>query len=87
MPYIKKAARVPYDPHIEALVSLLKSNNASAGDLNYIISRITKGLFEANLSYAEANKLIGVLECVKQELYRRAIAPYEDRKIQEHGDI
>jgi hypothetical protein len=87
MPYIKKDARVPYDPHIEALLSLLKSNQAPAGDINYIVSRIVKGLFEANRSYTEANKLMGVLECVKQELYRRAISPYEDRKIQENGDI
>lgn len=87
MPYIKPAARVPYDPHIEELIRLLQASQVPAGDVNYIVSRIAKRLFEANPSYAEANKLIGVLECVKQELYRRAIARYEDRKIQENGDI
>jgi hypothetical protein len=31
--------------------------------------------------------VVGVLEAVKMEFYRRAVAPYEDRKIQEHGDV
>jgi len=31
--------------------------------------------------------MIGVLECVKQEFYRRKVAPYEDIKIIENGDI
>lgn len=34
--------------------------------------------------YAEA---LGALEATKLELYRRAIAPYEDRKIEENGDV
>ncbi len=87
MPYIKKEARTPYDPHIETMTRLLKANGAAAGEINYVFSRIVKGLFESNRSYTEANKLIGVLECVKQELYRRGVAVYEDEKIRENGDI
>ena len=34
--------------------------------------------------YADA---IAALECAKLELYRRLLAPYEDRKIQENGDV
>ena len=39
------------------------------------------------LNYANANKLMGVLECSKLELYRRLIAPYEDTKVNENGDV
>jgi len=30
---------------------------------------------------------MGVLECVKQEFYRRRAVPYEEEKIEENGDI
>jgi len=30
---------------------------------------------------------MGALECAKQELYRRLIAPYEDQKLAGSGDI
>ena len=32
-------------------------------------------------------EVLGVLECVKLELYRRVAAPYEDKKCQENGDV
>jgi hypothetical protein len=31
--------------------------------------------------------LVGVLECAKQELYRRILIPYEDAKIELNGDV
>ncbi|MDD2711237.1 MAG: hypothetical protein PHV34_24945 [Verrucomicrobiae bacterium] len=87
MPYIKPENRKPYDPLINELVAELKKHGSQAGDLNYVFSRVAKALLQANLRYDEANKLIGAIECVKLELYRRAIAPYEDGKIVENGDI
>jgi hypothetical protein len=33
------------------------------------------------------NDIIGVLEAAKTEFYRRIIAPYEDIKIQDNGDM
>ncbi len=87
MPYIRKQARTRYDRQIDALTRLLLKDKAPAGEINYVFSRILKGLFEANRSYTEANKLVGVLECVKLEIYRRSIVPYEDEKILENGDI
>jgi len=41
----------------------------------------------ASWSYAELNEVIGVLECAKQELYRRVVAPYEDGKAKINGDV
>ena len=37
--------------------------------------------------YRDFNAAIGVLECAKLELYRRAAATYEDAKLAEHGDV
>jgi len=37
--------------------------------------------------YKRYNKAMGVLECIKQEFYRRVISKYEDQKIEENGDV
>ena len=39
------------------------------------------------VSYSFLNDFIGVLECVKLELYRRVATPYEEDKRQENGDV
>jgi hypothetical protein len=60
---------------------------ACVGEVNYVISSIIWELFKYKRSYTIGNNLIGVLECVKQEFYRRQLAPYEDKKIKENGDL
>ena len=60
------------------------------GTLNYIITRLCDYWcrdFEGESNYDKYNGVIGVLECVKQELYRRQIAPYEDKKCEQNGDV
>ena len=37
--------------------------------------------------YAVYNELIGALECAKLELYRKRVAPYEEEKIAENGEV
>ena len=37
--------------------------------------------------YADYRDFIGELEMAKLEIYRRKIAPYEDKKIIENGDV
>jgi hypothetical protein len=46
-----------------------------------------KYLDNVNKSYFSYNEVVGVLECVKLEMYRRLVAPYEDRKCKENGDV
>jgi hypothetical protein len=93
MPYIKKQNRKPFDELVVQLVDkLLDSkekggNEANVGDVNYVISSIIWTLFNTKKSYTTGNNLMGVLECVKQEFYRRQLAPYEDEKIKENGDL
>jgi hypothetical protein len=58
------------------------------GELNYIISAMVADLLENfGLNYSNGNKLMGVLECAKLELYRRVLAPYENQKVIDNGDV
>lgn len=58
------------------------------GELNYMLTRTINDYFaNAILDYETYNSAIGALECAKLELYRRLIAPYEDTKIRENGDV
>jgi hypothetical protein len=86
MPYIKDADRTQYKKSIEKLAELVTAN-PSPGELNYILSKLLWTIFDKKPSYTLGNNLMGVLECVKVEFYRRKLAPYEDAKIQENGDI
>ena len=80
MPYIPKQDREQFD------VSGL--NPQTPGELNYVISQLSaQYLQHKGLGYTNCNEIIGVLDCVKQEFYRRITAPYEDIKINENGDI
>ena len=38
-------------------------------------------------NYEDYRNFIGELESAKLEIYRRLVAPYEDKKIKENGDV
>lgn len=60
----------------------------NAGELNYRITQEADRFLHAHgLRYENINTVIGVLEAVKLELYRRVAAAYEDEKILENGDV
>lgn len=84
MPYIKQSNRFKFDDILE---HLSEHKNITAGELNYLISSLVWAIFKDNRSYSKANELMGVLECVKQEFYRRQVVPYEEEKVLENGDI
>jgi hypothetical protein len=76
MPYIRPDLRnteTPYD----------------AGTLNFMLTKMCLAycLNKDRISYALFNEVIGVLECVKHEFYRRAVVPYEIQKMTENGDV
>jgi hypothetical protein len=84
VPYIAPKRRSAWNVPIKKIVY----NLSGSGDLNYVVSRIVAGFIRSrDPSYDRINAAIGALECVKQELYRRLAAPYEDTKIAENGDI
>ena len=60
----------------------------SVGTLNYAITDLCVKYLERNtLSYEHLNAVVGVLECAKQEFYRRMAVPYEEKKKEENGDV
>jgi hypothetical protein len=91
MPYIKKEDRKKIDKEIKNLVEKLTNHGCDldpkVGNVNYVLSSIIWMLFDNKPSYTNGNNLIGVLECVKQEFYRRKLAKLEDQKITENGDL
>jgi hypothetical protein len=77
MPYIKQE-------HRERVADGVGPFNS--GELNYTITKLCID-YLVERDYDEFNEVVGVLECVKQEFYRRMVAPYEDKKIEENGDV
>ncbi len=84
MPYIKKERRIRFDPLIAPIAEELDTE----GELNYVITMLVLHyISKKGISYGTYNAAVGVLECAKQELYRRWVATYEDKKIKENGDV
>jgi hypothetical protein len=79
MPYIKQEDRKRIDIH-----GRFPSNE---GELNYLITRLVKQYWDEDPRYRTIADITGVLENVKQEFYRRIAVPYEDKKIEENGDV
>ena len=84
MPYITPQER---EWIYQMLLNFWGKYNLTPGQLNYMITSILIDQYKENESYTKFNELIGVLECVKQELYRRVVIPYEDRKKEQNGDV
>jgi len=89
MPYVDGETRRRLDPPLEALSAVLAADgvHGGEGELNYAITRLLAAALGPAPRYRDFNAAIGVLECAKLELYRRAAAPYEDSKRREHGDV
>lgn len=91
MPYIPKGRRALLDRPIirlqQAIDDVIADNEAddvANGVMNYVI---TKLLRPSELSYNRIVAVLGTLEAVKLEFYRRLAAPYEDHKIKKNGDV
>ena len=79
MPYIYKILR-------KALEEGKVPENA--GELNYQLTyHILKYLGRKVESYQTYNDVLGVLSAIPHELYRRKISKYEEKKINENGDV
>jgi hypothetical protein len=86
MPYIKKILQEKWDPIVKTLQANLWK--ATIGEVNFLFTKICKWFIDHNgENYENYDMLIGALECAKLELYRRKVAIYEDKKIQENGDV
>lgn len=80
MPYIKQEDRekLALDEYVPG----------TPGTLNYQITMLLREYVTyRKLSYQTINDIIGALEGAKAEFQRRVVAPYEDQKIAENGDV
>ncbi len=89
MPYIPKYLRHNLDKHLNKITAQLQNRDEEtlAGELNYCFSRIAWDLFKKRRKYARINTINGAFISAQQEFARRKVAPYEDEKIQENGDL
>ena len=92
MPYIVSTKRAVLDKTISTLhhqlveLELDHATNNFEGNLNYTITKLLS-LCYSSPSYRELNDVVGVLECIKLEYYRKVGAPYEDNKEFENGPV
>lgn len=83
MPYIKQEDR---EPAMNYACCFPRPRNA--GELNYVLTVLVHEYWANNgQNYQAFNDILGALEGCKLELYRRKVAPYEDTKIEENGDV
>ena len=83
MPYIASKDRPKYQKTLNKIDSI-----KSPGELNYILTEVCKRYMEERSeNYQTFNDIVGALECCKQEFYARVVAPYEEQKIKENGDV
>lgn len=77
MPYIdpsdrNRASHAPHTP----------------GELNFALTTLLHGYLQRKgLNYTHINDCLGALEGAKLEFNRRIVAPYEDGKIAQNGDL
>ncbi len=90
MPYIKQVSRPP----LKSMAERVGRWGLDVGEMNYLISAIMHEWVKRfpllpEPRYKDYNEAIGVLECVKLELYsdRGPIGPYEAKKKEENGAV
>jgi hypothetical protein len=91
MPYITKEDRHALNESIDGLAIAIKATcdnepTAQAGVLNYACTRLALALYPKR-KYWQLALVVGVFVTVVLEYYRRWVAPYEDQKIAQNGDV
>ena len=94
MPYITQEQRAKWDQFLAPIIAHMREQEfneqhfPSVGELNYLMTRLAIEYTNVvGSSYTTFNSVIGAFECAKQEYYRRSVAPYEDQKIKQNGDV
>jgi len=83
MPYIPDKHRRFADGAVYAIMNVLRVLGCK-GTLNYILFKVAKHTCK---SYGDWSRFIAELECCKLEVYRRQLGLYENKKIEENGDV
>lgn len=81
MPYIPQLDRVALTPVSERVPT-------STGELNFQISLLLESYIRHNgKSYGTCSSAVAACQDAADEFKRRVLAPYEDSKIAENGDV
>lgn len=82
MPYVDMDKRPELDQLVRIMVNLgIKAD----GDLNYVLYKFCK--YHIDPSYNNYKNFCGELTECAVEIRRRLLAPYEDTKCNENGDV
>jgi len=83
MPYIKQEDKEKFRDMITKIPEF-----SSSGELNYILTSIClRYIKQKGCRYALLNDVIGALQCVILEFYRRLVSPYENLKKCQNGEV
>jgi hypothetical protein len=82
MPYITRHRRQA----IRGILTRILSN-MPIGEFTYLVFKIILKMLKNNESYQRYTEILGALESMKLELYRRKMAHYEDTKMIVNGDL
>lgn len=85
IPYISRERREVILPHIKEFWK--NCPLSEEGEVNYTLTTLLEFYRGGKYKYSLFNKIIGILECIKLEYYRRVIASYESDKCHENGDV
>jgi len=81
MPYIPKTKRAMLEPRPEAAARV-------AGELSFQVARLcVQYVKTCGRSYITFAEVLGALESTKAEFFRRVVAPYENGKRRQAGDV
>jgi len=84
MPYIPQEKRVEKERKAQGVGRQCET----PGELNFAITKVLLGYLEWHgLTYTTINNVMGVLDCVSKEFYRRVAVVYEEKKADENGDV
>ena len=82
MPYVKQERRPDLN---KVVIAMTEASVKADGDLNYILYRFCK--LHVTPSYNSYKNFLGELNEAAEEIRRRLLAPWEDMKIEENGDV
>lgn len=86
MPYVDKTSRKLMQPIIEEFEHNMIDLNK--GDLNYLFSRMVSiWVAQHGMNYQTMSDALAALQDCRDEFYRRVVAPYEDIKKVDNGDV
>lgn len=91
MPYINKSQRPELEKLVDETSAKIKELHNATGNsrgalMNFFISELMRSVWN-DPRYADMAEARSALQEAHDEYARRVIAPYEDLKIQQEGDI